>query len=929
MLIWLSLLLAAQEPPPAPARVPWTTSRLSGAPEAPPPLRTERAFPNLKFAAPIHALPGPEGNRFWVLEQHGKLHSFPDDEAAARTDVAIDLRKDLRGLDRIPDCKGVAETYALAFHPRFAENRQIFVMYILAHKQRNQNLAKGSRISRFTVTKTDPPRLDPDSEQVLVEWLGGGHNGCDLQFGPDGFLYFSTGDGAGPSPPDTLRTGQDCSDLLSCILRIDVDRADPGLPYAVPKDNPFTGLTGVRPEIWAFGFRNPWRMSFDRATGHLWTGDVGWESWELVFRVEKGANYGWSLMEGPQPVDLKGRLGPAPIRPPTQILPHPEAASITGGFVYHGKTLPALERHYVYGDWETRRVWASRVTPDGLAPQREIARTDLRIVAFAERRDGELLLVDHEGGGLHRLVPNVVPADAAPFPRRLGETGLFAGPVREQHPAPGVVPYSINAPRWADGAVGERYLAVPGGASPGFANDKIVWPRDSALAKTLSLDGRKVETQVLHFDGWSWNAYSYLWNDDESDADLVPAGGAEKSFRIGGRERRWSVPPRAACLSCHNPWPGFSLTMNYAQLERMHPFPGGGRPLKQALVSMKLLPDRLPGGKPLSNPYDTRLGLAERARSYLAVNCSTCHRFGGGGSALIDLRHEIAEKEMKLLDVPPLLGGFELDDPRLVAPGDPARSVLLCRLSKLGQGHMPRLGSTEVDADGAALLAEWIASLGPRPARPAAPLAKRLETPLGALELSLAWPGLPEAERAEALRLGLASSRPVVRDLIERFVPAEQRRRRLGTSIVAEELLTRPGDAARGRRLFEGGGVQCKACHRAGEGPERLGPDLDKVGTRLTRAQILESLLDPSRTVDPKFAGILVQTNGGDVLSGILVEKTAAQLVIRDAEQLRTLPLASVARMSPQARSLMPDQLLQDLTLQEAADLLEFLAGLK
>jgi putative heme-binding domain-containing protein len=921
----LALLVAAQDAPPAvPARVPWTGSRVTGSPEPPLSHRAERAWPALTFAAPVHLLFEPGAPRGWLVEQRGRIATFRDDPAAARFDTAIDLRKELLGVDRIPDCRGVTECYALAFHPRFVENRFVYVMYVLGHKNPRLNLPLGSRISRFTVTPTDPPRLDPASEKVLLEWLAGGHNGCDLQFGPDGFLYISTGDGAGPSPPDPLRTGQDCSDLLSCILRIDVDRAADGRAYAVPPDNPFVGRPGVRPEIWAYGFRNPWRMSFDRSTGHLWVGDVGWERWELVFRIEKGANYGWSLYEGRDVLDLKGVPGPSPIRPPAQVLPHPEAASVTGGFVYRGKRHPDLAKHYVFGDWETRRVWASPLTPEGLGPYREIARTDLRIVALTEDRDGELLLVDHEAGGLHRLVRNEVPPAAHPFPRRLGGTGLFAS-VKDQIPAPGVVPYSINAPRWADGATGERWLAVPGDAVPGWKDDRIAWPRDSVLAKTLALEGRKVETQLLHFDGLGWNAYSYLWNDDGDDADLVGAAGTEKIFRIGGREHRWNVLPRAACLTCHNIWPGYAISMNAAQLERVHPFPGGATlPLRTTLTSMGLLPQKLPGGKPLANPYDGRLPLAERARSWLSVNCSVCHRFGGGGSALIDLRHDIPLEDMKTVDRPALLGSFGLDEaPKVVAPGDPARSVLLCRIAKLGQGHMPRLGSAEVDEAGLKLLAEWIRSLAPVPPR-------RDPTPSSAaLETSLAWNGLADADRAGALAKGLASTEPFVRDLYERFVPPGQRKQRLGTAISATSLLARPGDAGRGRALFESGAVQCKACHRVGEGPERLGPDLAGLATRLARAQILESILEPSKLVDPKFAGVVLQTSDGEVLSGILVSKDEARWVLRDAEKSREIPAAKVVRSMPQAKSMMPEGLLQDLSAQEAADLLEFLAGLK
>ena len=190
---------------------------------------------------------------------------------------------------------------------------------------------------------TDPPRCDPKSEKVLITWLAGGHNGGDLHFGNDGYLYISTGDGASPNPPDRSNTGQDISDLLSSILRIDVDHEDKDRPYAIPADNPFIKTPKARPEVWAYGFRNPWRMSFDRPTGDLWVGDVGWELWEMIYRVKRGGNYGWSVMEGPQAVRPESKRGPTPILPPNLAFPHTEAASITGGYVYRGNKLKELQ----------------------------------------------------------------------------------------------------------------------------------------------------------------------------------------------------------------------------------------------------------------------------------------------------------------------------------------------------------------------------------------------------------------------------------------------------------------------------------------------------------------------------------------------------------------------------------------------------------
>src|SRR5262249_32524680 len=414
--------------------------------------------------------------------------------------------------------------------PASQKTRQCFVCYTLRGKKPGQqNLEDGTRVSRFTVTRTDPPRIDPASEEIVLTFLQGGHNGGDLHFGPEGMLYISTGDAANPHPPDDLNTGQDISDLLSSVLRIDVDHADAGKHYAVPKDNPFVGMPGARPEVWAYGFRNPWRMSFDRQTGELFVGDVGWELWESVHRVERGGNYGWSAMEGPQPIK-SGAIGPTPIRPALIELSHSIACSVTGGLVYRGKRFPELFGAYIFGDWETRRLWSARFEGDRTRQMPEIARPSVRFVAFGEDRDGELYFLDQDAGTLHTLARNDGDARNAEFPMKLSRTGLFAS-VRDHTPAAGVMPFAIKSRQWQDGATAEHWAAFPGVSSATlyasgkpitglvyWHNFRVHFPKDAVLLRTLSLAGRRLETQLLHYDGVDWRAYTFAWRDDQSDA---------------------------------------------------------------------------------------------------------------------------------------------------------------------------------------------------------------------------------------------------------------------------------------------------------------------------------------------------------------------------------------------------------------------------
>ncbi|MBV8880395.1 MAG: c-type cytochrome, partial [Planctomycetaceae bacterium] len=362
-----------------------------------------------------------------------------------------------------------------------------------------------------------------------------------------------------------------------------------------------------------------------------------------------------------------------------------------------------------------------------------------------------------------------------------------------------------------------------------------------------------------------------------------------------------------------------------------------------------LLAPNVPRPRPWVDPYDETAPLDDRARSYLAVNCGHCHRFGGGGAAKIDLRQEVPVPDMKVAGVRPGLGAFDLTDPYLVCGGDPSRSVLLFRISKLGQGRMPHIGSEAVDERGVRLIRAWIASLPATPGDPASVAVRSrdlaslgrlqagelkecealLATPSGALDLLGSLGALPEAVRGEAIRRALDRPPCGIRDLFETFEPASQRRERLGLSIRPEKILSLKGDAGRGRALFAGTMVQCSKCHRVQPGPDTLGPDLSKIGAKYNRSQLLESILEPSKLIDPKFAGVIVQTKSGDVLGGIVVRKTDAELVLRDAEKEIPLPAASVERMVPQQKSLMPEGLLQHLTAQEAADLLAFLESLR
>jgi putative heme-binding domain-containing protein len=941
-------------------RTPWTASRVVGTPDPPPPFKVVRAFANLKFNHPLLIVRYPGGSRLIVGEQSGILYSFAADPQA-RAEPFLDLPRQIQTVRRLAGAKEVEAVYGLAFHPDFQRNRQCFVCYTLRSSDpRQPNLPDGTRVSRFRVDRSDPPRIDPSSEAVVISFLQGGHNGGDLHFGPDGMLFISSGDAANPNPPDPFNTGQDISDLLSSILRIDVDHKDEGKSYAVPKDNPFVATRGARPEVWAYGFRNPWRMSFDRQTGDLFVGDVGWELWEMVHRVEKGGNYGWSAREGPQPIKAD-QVAPTPIHPALIELPHTIACSVTGGLVYRGRKFPELRGAYVFGDWETRRLWAARFDGDRATEMPEIARPSVRIVAFCDDRDGEIYFLDHEGGTIHTIERNHAGAGKVDFPARLSQTGLFAG-VKEQAPMPGVLPFAVNCRQWQDGATAEHWVAFPGESSATLFTEakpiagmvdwhsfRMKFPKDAVLVRSISLAGRRLETQLLHYDGVDWYGYTYAWSDDQADADLVPADGAEKEVRDGERKRVWSFHSRSQCMSCHSTWSEFALAFRPEQLFR--PGPDGRSQLvvlteagliRRAEKDGTTLPpfDALSVARQrrLVDPADVSQSLEARARSYLHINCAHCHVDGGGGSVDLRLHYSVANDGMKAIAVRPSRGDFALPDAAIIKPGDPWASTLYFRMAKFGRDRMPHLGSGTPDETGLEVIARWITGLGQGAKNPerdpdSGPPGPLLARPKSALRLArtLARGEQNPAERAALLAAAGELPNGPIRDLFEGYLPSDGRNGwKLGSNPRPRSILALAGDPRRGEGLFWSQQHQCGSCHRIGDRGKSVGPELSTIGKQRSREDLLESLLEPSRRIEPRYASYVAATAGGRSLTGLLVKRDEKWVVLRDSKgEESTLAAKDVEELRPSRVSLMPDGQLAGLTAQEAADLIEYLRSLK
>lgn len=954
-LVWSTLSCGAGAPG---GRVPWKSSHVFGTPEPPPPYTLARAFPKLEFSKPIEATTIPGTNRLLLVEELGKLRSFRADESADKSELVLDLQE----ID-----PAIRQCYSLAFHPRFLENRFVYVMFFQLEPGK-PNLANGSRIVRFVLPESDPPRIDPASGVTIFRWEAGGHNGSCIRFGPDGMLYISTGDAGGAEPPDPLATGQNITDPLSCILRIDVDHPAEGRAYGTPKDNPFVGVPGACGEIWAYGLRNPWRIAFDRASGELYAGDVGWERWEMIHRITRGGNYGWSVTEATrQDVIATRERGPTQILPPLVAHPHEEAASITGGEFYHGKLLPELRGAYIYVDWQMGTFWALRARGDTVTSHREIARSNLMPAGFATLPDGEILACDHAAGGLWRILPNPDAGRNVDFPTKLSKTGLFKD-TPSQVPAEGVLPYSIRAERWKDHAHSSRWIGVPSlepvTSAPRDTGvlraGRWIFPKDTVLAKTYVLEmeagnpatARPIETQILHFGGQQPAAYTYRWNTDHTDAELVPEKGADATFSIrdaaapgGMRQQPWRFNSRSECIRCHTVWNDFAAAFNDLNLEMTTADAPGNQLDRLAALGLASPKPRI------VRPDDKTQTLELRARSYLHANCAGCHRKNGGGAVPSYFDIDLPLKESRLLDQAPIQGGLGLNEARVIAPGDPERSVALYRMASTGRGHMPYLGAHLADAEGIRLVRDWIASMRPTHGKlpPEAQSRRKLEhaalaklisgdesaldtlfaSSSGALAVALALNDdtVPPSVRQGVIRKGYALTDPMQRDLFERFLAPGEHRQQLGASFDPQTVLEQKGDAVRGGPVFQ---ALCASCHKVGDSGIDFGPNLISAAKRYPRAELLEHIRNPSLRIDPEWQLTTLTLDDGSTRAGFISAKSANSVLLRlPGGFIEKIPAGKISATRAENRvSLMPEGLLQTLSPKEAADLLAWLVAL-
>ncbi|MBX3192948.1 MAG: PQQ-dependent sugar dehydrogenase [Labilithrix sp.] len=644
----------------------------------------ERVWPSVSFDKPVAMVEAP-GRGFYVVEKTGLVKLMT---SAASPSTFVDLRS------RVNASPNEAGLLGMALHPKFAQNGLVFFSYTKPSSTSPANLR--SVIARAKSTDGGATiDLTTLTELLSFDQPYSNHNGGHIAFGKDENLYAGFGDGG--SGGDPQGHGQNVNTLLGAILRLDVDATT----YAIPPTNPFAS-GGGRPEIYAWGFRNPWRFSFDRVTGDLWAGDVGQSAWEEVDKVVLGGNYGWRTREGNHCYGASTCSSAGLIAPVVEY-PRSDGISITGGFVYRGTAISTLVGRYVYGDFGSGRIWSIDASAPSPSP-RLLMESGKSIASFAEDASGELYVLDYGTGQVHRVVATVASNG---IPSRLSQTGCFLAS-DPSSPAPSLVPYAVNAELWSDGADKARWMALPSGGKIRVGADGD-WelPVGTVLAKSFSLAGKKIETRlfVRHTDG-GWAGYAYEWNDAQTDALLLETG---KTKLVGAQS--WTIPSRADCMTCHNGAAGGSLGLETQQLNRTFTYPDGTTQNQldrlQAMGAFSAIAPLPAVRTALPRPHEPGAN-APRARAYLHANCSFCHRPDGPGRGALDLRFSADLAGTHACNAAPELDTLGVVNARLFAPGQPSRSMLSVRMKATGAGRMPPLASARVDAAGAALIDQWI-----------------------------------------------------------------------------------------------------------------------------------------------------------------------------------------------------------------------------
>ena len=651
----------------------------------------------VKLTEPVEVV--EHGGQLYVLEQAGLVKVLSADALSFSTVLDIKSRT-VAG--------GEAGLLGLAFHPSFATNGFVYLYYTAPHPTQPPpvGVVFQSVLARYE-SKDGGKTIDPTSEKriLVVDQPFANHNGGTVAFGNDGLLYWGLGDGG--SGGDPQGNGQNKNTLLGKMLRIDVDTGD---PYAVPPSNPFAA-GGGKPEIYALGLRNPFRFRFDRKSGDLWAGDVGQGEREEIDKIMLGGNYGWNIREGKScynatTCDTTGLIDPVVDHT------HAEAASITGGIVYHGATIPELTDKYVYADFVSGYFWA---IPTNVASPTAVRLDNDDLLrtsptAFALDAKGEVLFTSYKGELLRIVPPTATPGmPSEVMPSALSETGCVDA-TDPTKPAKGLFAYGVNVPQWLDGAEADRFLSVPLDKKIDVrAEGRLELPAGSIAMRTIRAEKKLLETQLLlrRRDG-AWATATYVWNADQKDATLLATGGA--TVRLPSGRMHVVVDPQK-CAECHRADVGVTIGLEAGQLDTTFDFakapePGRSGNVLATLDHVGMLATPIgTDAYRLLPKIDSFDSTERRARAYLHANCVSCHH--GEAATAMDLRFPILVRDMRICNV---AGTLKSGGVNRMSAGHPEDSQIVSAMGLPKEGIMPPLGRSVTHAAALSIVSEWIQS---------------------------------------------------------------------------------------------------------------------------------------------------------------------------------------------------------------------------
>jgi glucose/arabinose dehydrogenase len=717
-------------------------------------------FPSLNFTNPL-CLTAPPGetNRLFIVEKRGRIVVITNLAAPART-VFMDITNRVQASSNDADMTSEEGLLGLAFHPGYATNGYFYVFYTGPNRY--------DILSRFQVSSTNANVADINSEVRYIVQLDDddNHNGGDLHFGPDGYLYVGLGDEGG-----SYGSWGNCQridkDYFAAIMRIDVDLR-PGnlapnphasLPsltnYAIPTDNPWVGATNfnglpvssnnVRTEFWAVGMRNPWRFSFDDSTGELMLGHVGQDTAEWINIVTKGANCGWNFFEGN--VQWTNTLPSGFVRtPPLAQYSHTSLRKcIIGGIVHRGSRVAQLYGSYLYADFVSGEIWALQHSGTNVT-QNTVIFTDsgANITAFGvDPATGDPLYCAAKSGNnsqIKRITYNSTTNGSA-LPPTLADTGAFTNLAALNsandplYPAAGIVAYDVNVPFWSDNSSKTRWFSIPNTNLTMTFNPTSTWsfPTGSVWIKNFNLQltnndptsVRRLETRFLVKNTGGAYGAVYRWGGSKTNASLVGEAGLDEAFVIddgGGniRTQVWHYPARSECAACHTAQSGYVLGFRTDQLNR------DCTSSAYTTNQLSALSDAGYFSVPVTNGVSSLPALASatnatrtleyRARSYLAANCAQCHQPGGpAGQAAWDARISTPIALAGIINGS-LYNNFGNPANHVITPLSTNNSSLFARicvrdLAVANSIQMPPLASNLIDTQAVSLVSAWINSL--------------------------------------------------------------------------------------------------------------------------------------------------------------------------------------------------------------------------